>query len=205
MTTIEILLIILGFVFVGLSFLIGSKANPPKKYSERTGKSKELWTEKDDEIVKERIASVVEEKTEAVIDHTTDRLNHLSNEKIMAVDEFSTQVLEKIEQNHQEVVFLYSMLEEKERQIKALQAKPVTRETRAKKAEKPRQRTKDTRKVKTQPEQNMQQMSSMAEVSDINQSIIDLYKSGKNVLEISKILDMGQGEVKLVVDLYGGK
>lgn len=33
--------------------------------------------------------------------------------------------------------------------------------------------------------------------------ILELYKSGKSVREISRELGMGQGEVKLVIDLYG--
>lgn len=33
--------------------------------------------------------------------------------------------------------------------------------------------------------------------------ILELYKSGKSIREISRELGMGQGEVKLVIDLYG--
>ena len=36
-----------------------------------------------------------------------------------------------------------------------------------------------------------------------NQKIIELYRQNKTVLEISKQLGLGQGEVKLVIDLYG--
>ena len=35
-----------------------------------------------------------------------------------------------------------------------------------------------------------------------NDEIIALHKSGKSVMEISKLLGMGQGEVKLIIDLY---
>ena len=35
------------------------------------------------------------------------------------------------------------------------------------------------------------------------QTILKLYKSGKSIREISRELSMGQGEVKLVIDLYG--
>ena len=37
-----------------------------------------------------------------------------------------------------------------------------------------------------------------------NKEILSLYKKGNSVLEISKALDMGQGEVKLVIDLFQG-
>jgi hypothetical protein len=32
-----------------------------------------------------------------------------------------------------------------------------------------------------------------------------MHKEGKSVLEISKALNIGQGEVKLIIALYGGK
>ena len=35
------------------------------------------------------------------------------------------------------------------------------------------------------------------------EKILELYKKGKSVREISRELGMGQGEVKLVIDLYG--
>ena len=36
-----------------------------------------------------------------------------------------------------------------------------------------------------------------------NDEILALHRQGKSVLEISKELSVGQGEVKLVIDLYG--
>ena len=37
---------------------------------------------------------------------------------------------------------------------------------------------------------------------DHSDEIISLYKKGRSVLEISKMLDIGQGEVKFVIDMY---
>ena len=37
-----------------------------------------------------------------------------------------------------------------------------------------------------------------------NEMIIQMYKKGKSVLDISKELGIGQGEVKLMISLYGG-
>ena len=36
-----------------------------------------------------------------------------------------------------------------------------------------------------------------------NEEIIELHKQGKTVMEISKLLGMGQGEVRLIINLYG--
>ncbi len=35
-----------------------------------------------------------------------------------------------------------------------------------------------------------------------NDEIIELYKKGRSILEISKMLSIGQGEVKFVIDMY---
>ncbi|HCA70796.1 MAG TPA: hypothetical protein DEP17_10620, partial [Lachnospiraceae bacterium] len=38
-----------------------------------------------------------------------------------------------------------------------------------------------------------------------NKKILSLYSEGRSIVEISKLLDLGQGEVKLVIDLFYGK
>lgn len=43
----------------------------------------------------------------------------------------------------------------------------------------------------------------VAEGNMPKEKILELYKNGKSVREISRELGMGQGEVKLVIDLYG--
>ena len=53
-------------------------------------------------------------KKEQVISETEEYLNRKSNEKIMEFEEYSSQVIEKIERNHEEVVFMYQMLSDKE-------------------------------------------------------------------------------------------
>ena len=40
-------------------------------------------------------------------------------------------------------------------------------------------------------------------LADYPEKILELYKSGKSIRDISRELGMGQGEVKLVIDLYG--
>ena len=45
---------------------------------------------------------------------------------------------------------------------------------------------------------------SAAGQGNVNEKIKELHKQGKSVLEISKQLNIGQGEVKLVLALYGG-
>ena len=46
------------------------------------------------------------------------RLERLTNEKIMAVNEYSDTVLQEIHKNHEEAMFLYDMLNNKHANIK---------------------------------------------------------------------------------------
>lgn len=59
------------------------------------------------------------EKTERVMEKT-------SNEKIMAINEFSNTVLEQIGKNHKEAVFLYDMLNDKHDKLKNTVSEAMT-------------------------------------------------------------------------------
>ena len=70
-------------------------------------------TKKDIELrvkeLKELASSVVEEINE----NAENKLNTLSNKKIMEFEEYANEVLQKIDINHKEVMFLYDMLNDK--------------------------------------------------------------------------------------------
>ncbi|MFR1027780.1 MAG: DUF6115 domain-containing protein [Clostridium sp.] len=62
---------------------------------------------------------------------------------------------------------------------------------------------------KAEPKKAVKNETSKPEMSvagqgNVNEKIKELHKQGKSVLEISKQLNIGQGEVKLVLALYGG-
>lgn len=59
-------------------------------------------------------------KAETVCDNLEDKMEKLSNEKIMGISEYSDQVLDKIQKNHEEVVFLYDMMNGKQEELKSL-------------------------------------------------------------------------------------
>ena len=146
------------------------------------------------------------------------------------------QILEKIDANHQEVVFMYNMLSEKEKELKEFMSKPVKKESMAetRMASEPAvsnrmdlnpvtasqtaisrltANTQEAEKKKTvkkaEPKKAVKNETSKPEMSvagqgNVNEKIKELHKQGKSVLEISKQLNIGQGEVKLVLALYGG-
>ena len=120
MTAIEIILIIIGFICLCASCFVAKK-NSGFAEGEKESLSSELWTEKEEEKIKERVGEILSERQDELVDTTEGRMNRLCNDKIMAVDEFSQQILEKIDANHQEVVFMYNMLSEKEKELKEVQ------------------------------------------------------------------------------------
>lgn len=239
MIGLEIALFILGAAFVIISFFI-------------TGDNEKTENLRNDIPDIDRLSKLgagiiddTEKKADAILEDTEEKLKKLSNDKIMAVDEYSAQILEKIEANHREVVFLYQMLQDKEEALKGTgqgldnvriecekliregvpkdneqKDVPMTEELRRpaqKQAEAADKAPSDgtasgkTPKTKT-PQTNPYAMSKPVEKpkfdtdigrQDKNREIIELYKKKKSVLEISKLLGMGQGEVKLVIDLYG--
>lgn len=119
MTVLEITLLILGVVIFALSFILPELKSGK---GEDTGKKSEAqikqMIEQEMEHVKERIDEVVDETIEYTIEKTERSLAKVSNEKIMAVNEYSDTVLEEINKNHKEVMFLYDMLNDKQIDLK---------------------------------------------------------------------------------------
>lgn len=69
--------------------------------------------EKEVRDAKNHINDMVDETLTYSMEKTERAMERLTNEKIMAVNEYSEQVLENINKNHQEVIFLYDMLNDK--------------------------------------------------------------------------------------------
>ena len=115
----EILLILLGVLaFVG-SFII------PENLSKDGGKKIEIPEAEIKELIAQEMKQAVfqiEEKTDETISATAEKteryMERLSNEKIMAIQEYSDTVLKQINKNHEEAVFLYDMLNNKHTQVK---------------------------------------------------------------------------------------
>lgn len=235
----DIFLFILGAAFVILSFFIGDD----KKKTETTEiREFEFPAEKLEEAEK-KVNDTISLTSENVIVDTENKLSAISNETIMFVDDFSKQTLERIQHNHEEVVFMYNMLQNKEEELKKTLSEMDSQKSEIEKqkkeleammvpkvpeesgiemarkksaaekqvAEKPAAPVRKAVKapvVKEEPVKIELPAVEEVEFSDSDEEsktkkILDLYKQRKSVLEISKQLGLGQGEVKLVIDLYG--
>jgi len=221
MDLLEIILLIIGIAIIIISCLIVGKQKENGKPSLQTDLSLEgIYSEEDIKKIKEQITELLTNASEEIVNSADDQLSRISNEKIMAVSEYSDQVLEKINRNHEEVVFLYNMLNDKEKDLKAT----VKEIDQVLKKSKEIIHSEEEAPIITNPKSSSQfeQKPSISSVdpatsssvdpdtseralTNNNEQILALYSEGKSIVEISKLLDLGQGEVKLVIDLFCDK
>ncbi len=224
MTGIEIVLLILGIIIFIVSFLI------PETKQKVDGKALADGEERVKEIVdeqmkeaKEKLQTSVDETLDYAVAKTERSLERISNEKITAVSEFSDTVLEDIHKSHQEVMFLYDMLHDKQKNLLET-AKEIER-TRTIAKE-----TKDELENTVQEAANVEVLeaaatvkaaaSEPAEVSGTdsdegikketeageeinnNEKILEMHRQGRSNVAIAKELGLGVGEVNLVIGLF---
>ena len=184
----------------------------------------------------EQFNEEITRKQEEKLEDTSEKMNTISNEKIMGISEYSDQVIDKIEKNHAEVVFLYDMLNEKQAEIQKLiheadsskvqfqdelaksyqNVKDIVDpvEVSGKDAKKTGNEQSDSdlseedydlQKLSDKERQAFDEEFSMQKEEkkvNHNEEILALHDKGYSILEISKMLEMGQGEVKFVLDMY---
>ena len=151
--------------------------------------------------VRAQVQDKVEETSEDVVEKAERSLERLTNEKIMAVNEYSDTVLQEIHKNHEEAMFLYDMLNNKHANIKDTVSK-VDKAVKA--AEDKVKAIDDTPSVKT--EAVSPEIGFMGETAEEgqnnNEKILEMHRQGKSTVAIARELGLGVGEVKLVIDLY---
>lgn len=125
MEIMEIILLAAGSVIFVLSFLIpdkntasGGKDGVPENTKLLAQEEIRGLVSQELDSIKEHVDDVVEEAVGYAIEKTERSLERLSNEKIMAVSEYSDTVLSEIHKNHEEAMFLYDMLNNKHTNLK---------------------------------------------------------------------------------------
>lgn len=237
MTGVEVVILLAGFGCLCASFFVSQNSGTSSADTDADTATAALWTDREEQMIRQRVTEILEERQSTLVDDTEEQMKRLCNDKIMAIDEFSQQLLGKIEQNHQEVVFMYNLMNEKQKEISKMMTQPaaaavkkdpevaveskVTEKT--KEASQPEKRQPDKPNPEKKAVQSQRKESPMEDsaaeendnladkkgISDlpgnVNLLIQKMHREGKSVLEISKALDIGQGEVKLVIALYGGR
>lgn len=259
----DIILMVVGLVIVVVSFLITGKEKAEgtaKEIKLTEGQLDECFDQIEPELRKRLMEMIADSRKETVV-KADDELGRLADEKQLQLEEYSKMVLGKLEENHQEVVFLYKMLSEKEEKLKeelllmnqeVENRKQQIKEQLEELSQKGAQVVKEKKEVQKRERQadelarQMEERNAAAreqqeaerrleemltpvthpkeeeavereqdyeeeiEVSELvrenrKEQILSMYQGGMSVIDISRELSMGQGEVKLVIDLYRRK
>lgn len=235
MVAAEIVLIVLGLVMVIASFYI------TEKLSEQDLDQISMMSEADLKRISEKQVKAMKDKVENALEDIIDEslvvtqrgLEKETNSKIMAVSEYSETVLENINKSHNEITFLYSMLNDKQAETAQLvgDLQKLTKQirdldlertiTRLESAANQAINVEKTLEPLTPPvvevaeeEPVINETTNLKEFQDVpeetpvlskNEQILLLYKEGKDEVEIAKALDCGLGEVRLVLGLYNNE
>lgn len=228
MTGLEICLVIIGLIVVACSYLFaeGLQSRDKKEVEKMIqGEDKKIAgvdvAAITEEVVRQQVDIAVDDVLDEAVEKTEIVLDKLTNEKIMAVNEYSDGVLGEINKNHSEVMFLYNMLNDKEKTIK-----DTVREVEAvKRSIKQIGTAKSTEKLLDMSSGSYTSGVSLEEAEknelkkimdndfpdpmmeeenrgNHNEEILNLFQQGMSNLEIAKQLGLGMGEVRLVIDLY---
>ena len=219
----EIVLIIIGVVAFAASFFI------TERLSQQDLDQITLMSETDLKIIADKqlkeVKIQVENSVEEIIDESLEitkrGLEKETNKKIMAVSEYSDTVMEEINKTHNEIMFLYSMLNDKQAEAADMVSdlQKITKQIRemdveniAAKVQMQTENVAVSHDVSTAVVEvettNTKEIHSEAiqekteKVMNKNEQILLLYKEGKDEVEIAKTLNCGLGVVRLVLGLY---
>lgn len=117
MDFVEICLIIAGIVCIIASFVFSGIYKTDEKTEDI---AKASLSKADMDELKAKIDNMMNERVEDALDKTEISMEKLSNAKIMAISEYSDTVLSQIKTNHEEVMFLYDMLNSKADSLKKM-------------------------------------------------------------------------------------
>ena len=228
MTGVEILLLVTGVVFFIASFFITEKLGPGElnKIGELSNEEIQRIMERELQKVTDEIEGRVEEKAEEALVNSERMMEKECNEKIMAISEYSDTVVESMNKTHNEIMFLYSMLNDKHAELTDFSAKLNELAKELEKKDEaivghlsysaPFEEKKEPAGAgKDEPaafrteikEENFlpEEDADDSEESNHNADILALHKQGKSAIDIARELALGLGEVQLVIGLYEGK
>lgn len=118
MEVLQIVILILGALLFTVSFFIPDKQANPKEIRDKEERIFKELVEKEIPNIRKKIEEAAEDSIERAKENTQRQMERLTNEKMMAINEYSDTVMSEIHKNHEEAVFLYDMLNNKHAQVK---------------------------------------------------------------------------------------
>lgn len=229
MTGLQIAMIMIGIVCLIGSFFVSEKLSKADLEEMKKMSDEEIKVIIDSKM--QEAASQIDERLQEKVDLATAQMERSgekeTNEKIMAISEYSDTVLSSMNKSHDEIVFLYDMLNEKQERVTELikeltlmqSAVAQMEETLDDKLQKTgvsmeeeaevlqQERTEAIEPKQTLEEAFRTQVSSndagLDEEPQQNEQILSLYREGMSEVDIAKQLGRGLGEIKLVLGLFG--
>ena len=122
MTTIEIILLLAGCVFMIGSFFISEKLSSSEldKIAELSEDELKKIIEREVNNAGTQMDEVIEQKIEEAGELAERAMEKESNEQIMQIHEYSETVMESMKKTHDEIMFLYSMLNDKHTEMTSM-------------------------------------------------------------------------------------
>lgn len=120
MTVTVIVMIIIGIIFILASFFVSEKFSKKEtnvNLDLLTVNDEYEFSEREQQIIKRKIEDVIANQAKDILYETNDSLASMANEKTLALGDYAVAVCDEIEKNHKEVMFLYSMLDDKQKEI----------------------------------------------------------------------------------------
>lgn len=208
MTGVEIILI-----FAGLVLMIGSFMVTEKLSDADLDKIAGLSEKDIKRILEKRLQEAensIEDQIDATIDDSMNKveraLDKETNEKMKAINDYSDTVLENMNKTHNEIMFLYSMLNDKHTELTdlSIRLEQMSSGIEQKLEQKEQLQAEADTQTEEIPAEVTAEETPDEEVLNHNERILSLYRDGASNVEIARNLGLGLGEVKLVIELYKG-
>lgn len=120
MTGSVVAMIIIGLILIFASFFITEKFAKKEENVQKdflTIDEDYEFSERELRIIKRKIEEVIARQAKDILYETNESLASMANEKTMALGDYAVTVCDEIEKNHKEAMFLYSMLDDKQKEI----------------------------------------------------------------------------------------
>lgn len=213
-TIIGIICIVVSFMMVGKEESV-SETNDAQDTSNKNHITDEYeLNEEEVAVLQRKVSDKISADVNDIIYNADNSLSTMTNEKMMALGDYAVTVCDEIEKNHKEVMFLYSMLNDKEKELKELVAEADGKASELKKANEMAMEAYvgDTpelellEEIQSDTEKDSMQIEEepVMEEDNTNDIILEMKRNGMSIMDIARQLGLGVGEVKLVVDLYQG-
>lgn len=205
MTGVAWILLLIGVVFMIGSFFVTEKLSPSElnQIAELSEEELKRIIDRGLKNAETRIEDAIDEQVDQSSEKVDRSLEKVTNDKIMAISEYSDTVIESMNKTHNEIMFLYSMLNDKHTELTGMAAdlQRLAADVRSLEEKAP------LTAPQAAPAEQKEEMPETEETKQegLHAEILKLKKLGMTEVQIAKKLGIGIGEVRLVNGLYRGE